>query len=313
MLRVASSLRLLGRAIQTTAIAADSTPEFREKEAPTKKEIDELFKTDETKRGMRMEPVNNINRVEFVGNVPMDPDVKTFSNGKETIRFSIITRKNANDGAPVRHTLNAFGDLGNFVKENIKKGQKVHCLAHLHYTTIEGQGDGRKKRIMHIVADVMLRNVGLLTRTAIRGLATDAQSSMSSIESPLGRQSNPPKFKAFSKNHVELIGGVSQDPVLRKAKNGMDYTILQMVTTYGEAVEFHNVMVYGKLVGIVMDNTKKGDRVYVTGALRSYTPQTEDGAKKNRVVQVHATTVSHFIKNSGKNSDEERAAESEPY
>ncbi|MCR4280516.1 MAG: single-stranded DNA-binding protein [Candidatus Komeilibacteria bacterium] len=78
-------------------------------------------------------------------------------------------------------------------------------------------------------------------------------------------------------NKVELIGNLVADPVARKMPSGLDLSTFRLATNYSwkdrktqqtnDSVEFHSVVAWGKLAGIINRYLKKGSKVYLEGRL----------------------------------------------
>ena len=78
-----------------------------------------------------------------------------------------------------------------------------------------------------------------------------------------------------SVNKVILIGNVGKDPEVKELKNGkVSNMVLATSEKYTdkngerqEKTEWHNIVVYGKLVDIVEKWVKKGDKLYIEGSI----------------------------------------------
>ena len=91
-------------------------------------------------------------------------------------------------------------------------------------------------------------------------------------------------------NKVTLIGNMVRDPESRTTRTGQSITRFSLATCYAwtdpqtkakrEAVDFHNLIAWGKLGDIVQQYVKKGAKVYVEGRLRNRTYIAKDGAKR---------------------------------
>lgn len=96
---------------------------------------------------------------------------------------------------------------------------------------------------------------------------------------------------AMSLNRVQLIGNLTRDPEMKQIPGG------QVVTSFGVAtnltwtdksgqkqskVEFHNIVVWGKLAEICGQYLKKGGKVFVEGRLQTRDWEGEDGVKRYR-------------------------------
>jgi single-strand DNA-binding protein len=94
-------------------------------------------------------------------------------------------------------------------------------------------------------------------------------------------------------NKVTLIGNMVRDPESRSLRTGAHITRFSLATNYAwqdpktkakrEAVDFHNVIAWGKLGDIVQQYVKKGSKVYVEGRLRNRSYVAKDGSKRSTV------------------------------
>ena len=91
-----------------------------------------------------------------------------------------------------------------------------------------------------------------------------------------------------SLNKVMLIGNVGNDPEIRATSSGARVAKLSVATNRSwsdrsgqqqEKTEWHRLTFFGRLVDIVEQWVKKGDRLYVEGRLE-YSESETDGQKK---------------------------------
>jgi len=91
-------------------------------------------------------------------------------------------------------------------------------------------------------------------------------------------------------NKVTLIGNMVQDPESRSLPSGQHVTKFSLATNYAwqdartktkkEAVDFHDIIAWGKLGDIIKQYVKKGSKLYVEGRLRNRKYVTKDGQKR---------------------------------
>lgn len=79
-------------------------------------------------------------------------------------------------------------------------------------------------------------------------------------------------------NKVILVGNLGRDPEVHTASSGTIVTQLSLATTrrvkqtdgtYGDEVEWHRVVCFGKTAEIASDYLSKGRQIYVEGHLRT--------------------------------------------
>ncbi len=106
-------------------------------------------------------------------------------------------------------------------------------------------------------------------------------------------------------NKVTLIGNMVRDPESRSLRTGAHITRFSLATNYAwqdaktkakkEAVDFHNVIAWGKLGDIVQQYVKKGSKLYVEGRLRNRSYVAKDGSKRsaNEIVADNMIMLGH--------------------
>ncbi len=92
-------------------------------------------------------------------------------------------------------------------------------------------------------------------------------------------------------NKAMIIGNLTRDPELRTTPGGQQVANFGVATNRQwknaagerqEAVEFHNVVVWGKLAEICAQYLAKGRRAYFEGRLQTQQWEAQDGSKRSR-------------------------------
>jgi single-strand DNA-binding protein len=92
-------------------------------------------------------------------------------------------------------------------------------------------------------------------------------------------------------NRATILGRLTRDPELRTTPSGQSVTTIGIATnrswtdssgTKQERVEYHNVVMWGKLAEIASQYLSKGRRVYVEGRLQTRDWTGQDGVKRYR-------------------------------
>jgi single-strand DNA-binding protein len=102
------------------------------------------------------------NRVQLMGHLGMDPEVKSFDGDRKLARFSVATSQTYlnNKGDRVTdtqwHTIIAWGKVAERVEKFLKKGVEVALEGKIVYRQYEGN-DGQKKYITEIVMNDFLK------------------------------------------------------------------------------------------------------------------------------------------------------------
>src|SRR5438105_13889915 len=98
--------------------------------------------------------------------------------------------------------------------------------------------------------------------------------------------------KANSVNKAILVGNVGQDPEVKYTASGVPVAKLSVATNerfkdkegnWQDRTEWHNVVAWQRLAEIVGEYLKKGNKVYIEGAIRTNSwDDRESGQKKYR-------------------------------
>ncbi len=95
----------------------------------------------------------------------------------------------------------------------------------------------------------------------------------------------------YSLNRATILGNVTRDPEVRQTASGQSVCSFGVATNRSwtdasgkkqEAVEFHNVVAWGKLAEICGQYITKGRKVYIEGRLQTHEWDGQDGAKRQR-------------------------------
>ena len=88
-----------------------------------------------------------------------------------------------------------------------------------------------------------------------------------------------------SVNKVILIGNVGKDPEVKQLTNGKVANMVMATSEKykdkngdrQEKTEWHNIVIYGKLVDIVEKYVNKGDKLYIEGSITTRKWQDKEG------------------------------------
>jgi len=98
------------------------------------------------------------NRVQLIGNLGMDPEVKKFDNGRTMTKFSLATSQGYNNaqGEKVKdtqwHNVVLWGKLAETAGKYLKKGAEITAEGKIIYRSYETK-DGQTKYITEIVVN----------------------------------------------------------------------------------------------------------------------------------------------------------------
>ncbi|MCB0481972.1 MAG: single-stranded DNA-binding protein [Flavobacteriales bacterium] len=104
------------------------------------------------------------NKVQLIGRLGMDPDVREFGDKNKMARFSMATSEKYKDAKGTLqentqwHNIVVWGKLSNVVEEYLTKGSEVAVEGKLSYRNFEDK-EGNKKSSTEIIVNelVMLR------------------------------------------------------------------------------------------------------------------------------------------------------------
>lgn len=99
-----------------------------------------------------------LNRVQLIGNVGKDPEMRVFANGESVVNLSVATQrswKDKNTGEWVNktdwHRVVAYRKLAELVGQYVIKGSPVYVEGSLQ--TREYEANGKKNYITEVIAD----------------------------------------------------------------------------------------------------------------------------------------------------------------
>ncbi len=106
--------------------------------------------------------MNNLkNKVQLIGNLGMNPEIKTLDSGKKLAKFSIATNesyKNAK-GEKIEdtqwHNLVAWGKTAEIIEKYLQKGNEVALEGKLSNRSYDDK-DGNKRYVTEIVVNELL-------------------------------------------------------------------------------------------------------------------------------------------------------------
>jgi len=92
-------------------------------------------------------------------------------------------------------------------------------------------------------------------------------------------------------NRATLIGNLTRDPEVRSTPSGQNVANFSIATNRywndssgnrQSAVEYHNIVAWGKLAEICSQYLKRGRKVYIEGRLQTRDWEGQDGIKRTR-------------------------------
>ncbi len=91
-------------------------------------------------------------------------------------------------------------------------------------------------------------------------------------------------------NKAELIGNLVANPIVKALSSGQSIARFRVATSHAwrdakskekkENTEYHSIIAWGRLGGVVEKYLKKGDKVYIDGRLHNRNWEGKDGIKR---------------------------------
>lgn len=101
------------------------------------------------------------NRVQLIGNVGNEPEVKTFDGGKKVANITIATNEvyYKDNGDKVEqtewHRVTAWGKVAEIIEKYVKKGKEIAIDGKLTHRSYDDK-DGNKRYVTEVVANDIL-------------------------------------------------------------------------------------------------------------------------------------------------------------
>lgn len=98
------------------------------------------------------------NKVQLIGNVGNNPEIKTFENDKKFAKFSLATNesytnnKNEKVQNTIWHHIVAYGPIVSIIEKHVEKGKQLAVAGKLTYREYQDK-EGTTKNMTEIVVD----------------------------------------------------------------------------------------------------------------------------------------------------------------
>lgn len=146
--------------------------------------------------------MNSLNKVQLIGNLTANPEVKETPNGQKVASFSIATNRVWKDSAGVKqeqvefHNVTAWSFLATLLEQYTSKGKKIYVEGRLQ-TRSWDDPSGQKRYKTEVVAE----NIILLSSAGGGGSDSESYSGASESEDSV---SSAPKTKKAPKIEEEI-------------------------------------------------------------------------------------------------------------
>ena len=104
----------------------------------------------------------SLNKVQIIGNVTRDPELKQIPGGQTVVSFSVATNFTWKDQAGAKqervefHNIVAWGKLAEICAQLLKKGKKVFVEGRLQTRSWQGQDGTQKQRTEIVISDMVI-------------------------------------------------------------------------------------------------------------------------------------------------------------
>jgi len=101
------------------------------------------------------------NKVQLIGNVGNDPEIKTFDGGKKVVNFTLATNESYKNekGEKVEqtewHKITAWGKIADIIEKYVVKGKEIAVEGKLTHRSYDDK-NGEKRFITEVVANDIL-------------------------------------------------------------------------------------------------------------------------------------------------------------
>ena len=135
----------------------------------------------------------DLNKVQLIGNITQDIELKQTPNGQNVCSFSLATNRSWTDGSGVRqevaefHSIVLWGKLAEIAGQYLHKGKKVYIEGRLQTRNWEAQ-DGSKRYKTEIVGENMIMLDGNRNTWDFGGNAPMSESTSGAVKKSTPKQ-----------------------------------------------------------------------------------------------------------------------------
>ncbi len=104
----------------------------------------------------------DLNKVQIIGRLTRDPEIRTTPGGKNVCSFSVATGFSWTDQSGQKkeqtefHNVVAWGKLGDIISQYMKKGRQIYIEGRLQTTSWDDKTSGQKRYKTEIIAENMI-------------------------------------------------------------------------------------------------------------------------------------------------------------
>lgn len=152
------------------------------------------------------------NRVELIGNLTKDPELRYTPNGSAVVTFTIATNRTyLSEGEKKEeadfHRIVAWAKLAELCSQLLKKGNRVFVSGRLQNRSWEGQ-DGQSKQVTEIVIEDMIL---LTNKNGSYGESSDVYPEEPEVKAAPKQEAAPAKEKPAEKAPQEDVSSIDDE------------------------------------------------------------------------------------------------------
>lgn len=217
----------------------------------------------------------DVNQIQLIGYLTQDVEVRNLPSGIAVTDLNVqvksrFQKEDGSEGISTSfHTVTVWGQSATFVGQYSRKGSQVYISGRLKTDSWEDD-QGQKKWKTKVVAD-RFGGVVLL----------DPRVPLSPLDETFA--------VSGGLNRADVLGNMVKDPEMRQTPGGRTVVNFSVATNRKwkdssgeekEDTEFHNIVAWGRLAEDTEKIVKKGQRVFVSGALNKRSWETPAGEKR---------------------------------
>jgi single-strand DNA-binding protein len=116
--------------------------------------------------------MKGLNRVQLIGNVGNDLEVKTLTNGHLVARFSFATTESFKNKEGVKnsetewHHILAWNSLATIIQKHVQKGSLLHIQGKIHYRqyTLPDPNSPTREGVSHWMTEIIADDIIILNK-----------------------------------------------------------------------------------------------------------------------------------------------------
>lgn len=260
---------------------------------------------------------SSLNKAILVGNLEKDPEIIKTAEQKEVVLLSLVTSehwKDRNTGEKREkdesHKIMVAGDsFMEMARNYLKTGVKIYIEGPVHTRKWTDQVGNEKYS-----TEVVLQNFNSSFMILNSSIGSNIKENNDDLISKHRSQLDNLGHNNFM-NKVFLIGNLGKDPEIRQINEGKEIAVMTLATSEhwrdkatGERrdkTEWHRVVVFNDgLVKVIKDYVKKGQKLYLEGALQTRKWLDNSGQEKHstEVILQNASAVLIMLDSKNSNS-----------